>query len=117
MHRLARDRRKQRQDLRERLAQQQRELWNLVKQDSPFWGGIQSKIRDIISLQTKMEEEAVQLCLEFERLLQPEQRVVYLTLLEKMLRPERDGSGGSSAFKPGGGHWGNARKTNHSEGY
>jgi hypothetical protein len=47
-----------------------------MKQDSPSWPAIQTKIRDIGLLQEKVEEEAVQLCLEFQKYLQPKQRAV-----------------------------------------
>jgi Spy/CpxP family protein refolding chaperone len=102
---------KRRQDLRKELAREQGELWELIKQDSPSWPAIQSKIRDISLLQTKEEEEVVQLCLEFQRHLQPEQRAVYLRLLEGQLLPGRKGRGDS--FTPGAkgkGRWGSTRK-------
>ena len=105
------ERQKQLQDLRDRLAREQRELWELMKQDSPSWPAIQSKIKDISLLQTKVEEEAVQLCLEFQKHLQPEQRAVYLRLLERQLLPGRKGGGYS--FTPGAkgkGRWGSTRK-------
>jgi Spy/CpxP family protein refolding chaperone len=84
---------KQRHDLRERLAREQRELWELMKQESPSWPEIQGKIKEISLLQTKVEEEAMQLCLEFQKHLQPEQRVIYLKLLERRLLPRREGEG------------------------
>ncbi len=105
------ERQKERQDLRERLAREQRELWELMKKDSPSWPAMQSKIRDISLLQTKLEEEAVQLSLEFQRHFQPEQRAVYLRLLERQLLPGRRGGGGT--FTPGAkgkGRWGSTRK-------
>ena len=49
-----------------------RNFWELMKQDSPSWPAIQGKLKVISLLQTKVEEEAVQLCLEFQKNLQPE---------------------------------------------
>jgi Spy/CpxP family protein refolding chaperone len=88
---------KRRQGLRIGLGREQRELWELMKQDSLSWLEIQGKIKEISLLQTKVEEEAVQLCLEFQKHLQPEQRVVYLRLLERQLQP---GSEGGGTFTP-----------------
>ncbi len=84
---------KRRQDLRVELARGQRALWELLKQDSPSWPDIQKKIQEVSFLQTKMEEESVHLCLEFQKDLQAGQRVVYLKLLEQRLlgEPERRG--------------------------
>jgi Spy/CpxP family protein refolding chaperone len=104
------ERQKERQDLRERLAREQRELWELMKQDSPSWPAIQSKMKDISLLQTKLEEEAVQLCLEFQKHLQPEQRVVYLKLLERQLQPGRKGGYDPVISRAGRGWRGGSRK-------
>jgi len=99
-----------RQDFRGGLARQQRELWELVKQESPSWPEIQGRIKAISFLHTEMEEEAVQLCLEFQRHLQPEQRAVYLKLLERQLQPPRPGGGDPAGPGPGRHQWGNPRK-------
>jgi|UniRef100_A0A7V6A0R9 Spy/CpxP family protein refolding chaperone len=101
---------KQRQELRMALAREQRDLWELMKQGSSPWPAIQSKIKDISLLQTKMEEEAVQLSLQFQRHLQPEQRIIYLSLLERQLRPKREGGGGTYTPKAGRGRWSSTRK-------
>jgi hypothetical protein len=92
------------------LTQEQRGLLELMKQDSPSWPEIQGKIKEISFLQTKVEEEAAQLCLEFQRHLRPEQRVVYLKLLERQLRPGRKGGGDPTAPRAGRGQWGSNRK-------
>jgi Spy/CpxP family protein refolding chaperone len=92
IRKMMHERRKRRHDLQERLAREQRELCELMKQDSQSWPAIQGRIKDISLLQTKVEEEAVQLCLELQGHLQPEQRVVYLRLLERQLRPGHEGN-------------------------
>ncbi len=83
------------------LAREQKELWEFMKQDSPSWPAIQGKIKEINSLQTLVEEEAVRLCLEFQKHLQPEQRVVYLKLLERQLLSRREGEGAPLRAGPG----------------
>ncbi len=90
-----------RRGLQMELAREQKELWQLMKQDSPSWPAIQGKIKEINSLQTLVEEEAVRLCLEFQKHLQPEQRVVYLKLLERQLLSRREGEGAPLRAGPG----------------
>lgn len=101
---------KRRQDLRMGLCREQRELWELMKQESPSWPEIQGKIKEISLLQTKVEEEAVQLCLEFQRHLRPEQRVVYLKLVERQLWPRRKGGGDPATPRAGRGWRGSTPK-------
>jgi Spy/CpxP family protein refolding chaperone len=101
---------KRRQGFRLGLARQQQEFWELVKQDAPSWPKIQGKIREINQVQRSMEEEAVRFCLEIQKHLQPEQRAVYLKLLERQLQPPRQGGGDPAAPGPGRPQWGNTRK-------
>lgn len=101
--------RKQQQDLRGGLAREQRELWELLKQESPSWPEIQGKIKAISLLQTQAEEEAVRLCLEFQKQLHPQQKAVYLNLLERQLRLGREGTREPIASRGGRGWGGSTR--------
>lgn len=82
-----------RQDSRLGLARQQPELWELVKKDSPSWPEVQGGVKEFSFVHTGMGKEAVRLCLEFQKHLQPEQRAVYLELSERQLQPLRRGGG------------------------
>jgi Spy/CpxP family protein refolding chaperone len=99
-----------RQDFRMGLARKQQELWELVKQDSPSWPEVQGRIKAINLLQRNLEEEAVRFCLEIQKHLQPEQRAVYLELLERQLQPPRPGGGDPATPVAGRHQWGNPRK-------
>jgi Spy/CpxP family protein refolding chaperone len=101
---------KRRRNLRLGLAQEQRDLWEIMKQDFPSLPEIRGKIKEISLWQTKSEEEAVRLCLEIQKHLQPEERVVYLKMLEWQLRPRREGGGDPAAPGAGRHQWGNTRK-------
>ena len=72
--------------LQQELAQQRRELFSLLKQESlPDWPPVQSKIRDISGLQLRLEEEKVHHLLEVQKNLKPEQRQMFITHLERRL--------------------------------
>ncbi len=73
-------------DLRHELMQQRRELLGLLKQERlPEWPPVQAKIQEIGTLQVRLEEEKVQHLLEVQKNLQPQQRQVLMTNLERKL--------------------------------
>jgi len=73
-------------DLRQELMQQRRELFGLLKQERlPEWPPVQAKIQEIGTLQVRLEEEKVQHLLEVQKNLQPEQRQILMTNLERKL--------------------------------
>jgi Spy/CpxP family protein refolding chaperone len=80
-------------EMRDELAQQRQELFALIKQESlPAWPAVQSKIREIGSLQLQLEEEKVHHLMDIQKNLRPEQRQVLITQLEKRL-PQCCGEG------------------------
>ncbi len=75
-------------ELQQQLARQRRELFALIKQDKlPEWPPVQAKIREVGSLQLRLEEEKVQHLLEVQKNLSPEQRRLLVTNLERRLSP------------------------------
>lgn len=83
---LVPERRRSVGQLYQQLMQQRRELFALLKQESlPEWPLVQAKIREIGGLQTRLEEEKVQHLLEIQKNLQPEQRQILMTNLERRL--------------------------------
>ena len=72
--------------LQQELAQQRRELFALLKQENlPEWPPVQSKVREIGGLQIRLQEEKVHHLLEVQKNLNPEQRQILLTNLERRL--------------------------------
>jgi uncharacterized membrane protein len=75
-------------ELEKELAGQRRELFALIRQDNlPEWPPVQAKIREIGSLQLRLEETKVQHLLEVQKNLSPEQRRLLATNLERRLAP------------------------------
>jgi Spy/CpxP family protein refolding chaperone len=75
-------------ELHQELTRQRRELFALIKQDNlPDWPPVQAKIREIGSLQLRLEETKVQHLLEVQKNLTPEQRRLLVTNLERRLSP------------------------------
>jgi Spy/CpxP family protein refolding chaperone len=73
-------------ELHKKLAQHRQELFGLFKQQNlPDWPPIQSKVREIGGLQLRLQEEMVHHLLEVQKNLNPEQRQVLVTNLEKRL--------------------------------
>lgn len=74
--------------LRGDLAEKRQELFTLLKRETaPDWPTVQAKIREVSELQGKLEEEIVQHLLTVQKQLKPEQRAVFVDLMEKRLRP------------------------------
>jgi len=70
------------------LAEKRQELFTLLRtEESPDWPAVQAKIREISDLQGKLEEEVVQHLLTVRKQLKPEQKEVFVGLLEQRLRP------------------------------
>ncbi len=73
-------------ELHQELMQQRRALFDLLKQERlPQWPPVQAKIQEIGGLQIRLEEEKVQHLLEVQKNLQPGQRQILMTNLEKKL--------------------------------
>ena len=73
-------------ELHQELMQQRRELFALLRQEClPQWPPVQAKIQEIGGLQIRLEEEKVQHLMEVQKNLQPDQRQVLMTNLEKKL--------------------------------
>jgi len=83
---LVPEHRRQVRDLRQELMQQRRELFDLLKREPlPEWPPVQNKIQEIGGLQIRLEEVKVQHLLEVQKNLQPEQRHMLMTNLERKL--------------------------------
>ncbi|MFW6122937.1 MAG: Spy/CpxP family protein refolding chaperone [Thermodesulfobacteriota bacterium] len=83
---LVPEHRRQVRELRQELMQQRRELFDLLKREPlPEWPPVQNKIQEIGGLQTRLEEVKVKHLLEVQKNLQPEQRRLLMTNLERKL--------------------------------
>lgn len=72
--------------LEKELLQQRQDLFALIKQDTlPEWPPVQTKIREIGSLQVQLEEEKIHHLMDIQKNLRPEQRHQLITQLEKRL--------------------------------
>lgn len=90
--------------LRSELADKRRELFTLLRaSDAPAWPAVQAKIREVSDLQGKLEEEVVEHLLTVQKHLKPEQKAVFVNLLEQRLRPFQEGMGGPMGRGP---RWG-----------
>jgi Spy/CpxP family protein refolding chaperone len=79
--------------LRRELAQQRRELFDLIKGESPSLSDIQAKTREISARQGALEEEIVRFLLEFKRHLKPEQHAAFVDLVQTRLARVMGGMG------------------------
>lgn len=80
--------------LRAELAEKRRELLGLLRaEEPPAWPAVQAKIREISDRQGKLEEEMVRHLLEIQKQLRPEQKAVFVSLLEQRLRPFQERMG------------------------
>lgn len=86
--RLAPEHWRQVREYRRELVRCRQELFGLLKQERlPEWGEIQAKVREISTLQLRLEEEMVRHLLEVQKHLRPEQRQRLLSHLEQHLGP------------------------------
>jgi len=90
-------------DLRTALAQKRGELLNLMQQEAPDWQALRAKVKDISNLQGQLEEEMLRFMVETKKLLKPEQRRAFLSLMQARL--ERGGPPGRHGGPPPG-RWG-----------
>lgn len=80
--------------LQAELAGKRQELFALLRaEDPPAWPAVQAKIREVSDLQGKLEEEMVHHLLEVRNQLKPEQKAVFVSLLEQRLRTFQDRMG------------------------
>ena len=90
-------------ELRLTLAQKREELFEMMRRGTSSWPDMQSKIREISSIQGRLEEEVVRLMLECRQRLTPEQKAIFLCLLERRITPGRSGKKESCAPRGGRG--------------
>jgi Spy/CpxP family protein refolding chaperone len=83
-------------DLRAELAQKRFELFEMIKEGSAAWPGIQEKVKEVSALQGKLEEEVLRFSLAFQEHLKPEQRAAFITFLERRLPNVQGGKGRQS---------------------
>jgi Spy/CpxP family protein refolding chaperone len=82
------DHRQRVRDLDGELAEKRRELLAMLKaEEAPSWPKVQAKIRNISELQGKLEAEVVRYLMAMQQQLRPEQRDVFVNILEERLRP------------------------------
>jgi Spy/CpxP family protein refolding chaperone len=99
-------------DLRAELGQKRFELFEMLKEGSAAWPGIQEKVKEVSALQGKLEEEVLRFSLDFQEHLKPEQRAAFITFVERRMPnvqggkgrmgpPWKKGMGGGSPGLPG----------------
>ena len=69
-------------ELRGELYQKRRELFDLIKGETPAMTPVQAKVRELSDLQGKLEEELVRFLLEFKKRLKPEQHAAFLDQMQ-----------------------------------
>ena len=80
-------------DLRAELAQKRFELFEMLKEGAGVWPGIQEKVKEVSTLQRKLEEEVLRFSLAFQEHLKPEQRAAFLTFVERRMPNVQGGKG------------------------
>jgi Spy/CpxP family protein refolding chaperone len=85
--------RRQVRNLRAELAQKRFELFELTKEGTAAWLAIQEKVREVSVLQGKLEEEVLRFTLAFQTHLKPEQKVAFITFVERRLPNVQGGKG------------------------
>jgi Spy/CpxP family protein refolding chaperone len=85
--------RRQVRNLRAELAQKRFELFEMTKEGTAAWPAIQEKVREVSVLQGKVEEEVLRFTLAFQAHLKPEQKVAFITFVERRLPNVQGGKG------------------------
>jgi len=80
-------------DLRAELAQKRFELFEMIKEGTAAWPGIQEKVKEVSVLQGKLEEEVLRFSLAFQEHLKPEQRAAFITFVERRMPNVQGGKG------------------------
>ena len=80
-------------ELRAELAQKRFELFEMIKEGTAAWPGIQEKVREVSALQGKLEEEVLRFSLAFQEHLKPEQRAAFITFVERRMPNVQGGKG------------------------
>jgi Spy/CpxP family protein refolding chaperone len=93
LRRLLPDHRRRVRAIRGELAQKRQELFDLIKGEAPALNAIQAKIREISTLQGKLEEEMVRFLLELKTRLSPEQHAAFVSLVQGRLERALGGRG------------------------
>ncbi len=73
------------QAIREQLAQERQELFNLIQDNSTPWSAIRAKVQEINALQGKLELEMARFMLEFKKNLNPAQQATFLSRVQTRL--------------------------------
>ncbi|MCL4502205.1 MAG: Spy/CpxP family protein refolding chaperone [Deltaproteobacteria bacterium] len=92
------------EEIRKELFQSRRELFELLKSETPNMAAIRAKIGEISASQGKLEEELVRHLLEFRKELKPEQRTAFLSLVQTRLEKACGRRGGRRGPWHGGPH-------------
>jgi Spy/CpxP family protein refolding chaperone len=85
--------RRQVQELRLELAQKRYELFDMVKEGTAAWPAIQEKVKQVSTLQGKLEEEVLRFSLAFQEHLKPEQKAAFIAFIERRLPGAPGGQG------------------------
>jgi Spy/CpxP family protein refolding chaperone len=85
--------RRQVRNLRAELAQKRFELLEMTKEGTAAWPAIQEKVREVSILQGKLEEEVLRFTLAFQAHLKPEQKVAFITFVERRMPNVQGGKG------------------------
>lgn len=80
-------------DLHAELAQKRFELFEVTKEGTAAWPAIQEKVREVSALQGKLEEEVLHFCLAFQEHLKPEQKVAFISFMERRMFNVQGGKG------------------------
>ncbi len=92
--RFLREQRRQIEEGRRELLAKRRELLTLMQAEPlPEWPALQAKVREIRSLQSRLEEDLVQQLLELQRHLEPHQRAAMAAFLEQRYARFPSGAG------------------------
>jgi Spy/CpxP family protein refolding chaperone len=81
--------------LRMAMAPKRQELLEELSREPPVWNVIEAKLMELRDLQRKLEEEVLKFCLEIQRHLKPEQKIIFLAYMECRMFPGTSGKGRS----------------------
>lgn len=89
-------------DLRAELSQKRLELFEMTKEGTATWPAMQERVREVSTLQGKLEEEVLRFYLAFQEHLKPEQKTTFITFMERRIFDVQRGKGrGASKWKKG----------------
>jgi len=90
---LLTDHRRRIRELRAELSPKRLELFEMTKEGMAAWPAIKEKVKEVSTLQGKLEEEVLRFSMAFQEHLKPEQRAAFITFVERRMTNLQGGKG------------------------